>query len=277
MTARGRLSEILWQRSEADAALNSLGCSARGYRLVTTLPSPHASRCAFRVRLSDGRTVKLRRLSREEDAETLCRLRESLPVGFVPVLARTKAFLLEPWIEGRRLRGSAEKRLAQASTLLRALHGARSPIPALPSAYVDEVELGLEELRRARTLSRTSMMQLHDLALGSRPHEVRETLLHLDFCAENIVIAPDDAMWVIDNETVAMGPVPLELARIRHRWRMSDAAWRRFLASYGEDEPAPFWHVLARLRGAGMRVRKQLPLAREAVDRLKDVLAMRRP
>ena len=272
----GRLSEILWRRSEADVALRNLGLSARGYRLVTTLPSLHASRCAFRVSLSDGRTVKLRRLSREEDADRLCRLRESLPPGFVPVLAHSEAFLLEPWIDGQRLRSSSLKRLTQADTMLRALHAVHPPIPAQPATYVNEVELGLEELREARKLSPTSTEQLRALALASRPNAVSETLLHQDFCAENIVVSRDDAMWVVDNETLRMGPIELELARIRHRWPMSEVTWRRFLTLYGGDEPSPFWHVLARLRGAGMRVRNQLPLAREAVDKLKDLLRVGR-
>ena len=267
------MSETLWRRSGAEAALDSLGLSARGYRLVTTLPSLHASRCAFRVRLSDGRTTKLRRLSNEEDAKRLCHLRESLPAGFVPVLARHKAFLLEPWIAGRRLRGSSEKRLAQAATILRSMHALHPLRPAQPCEYVDEIKQGLGELRQARKLSRATTRQLQQLALAWRPNEVSENLLHQDFCAENMVVSRDDALWVVDNETLCMGPTALELARIRYRWPMSKAAWRRFLTFYGEDAPSPFWHVLARLRGAGMRVRNQLPRSQEAVDRLRDLLA----
>lgn len=249
-----------------------MGLGWRSYSLVTTLPSPHQPRCAFRVSLSDGRIAKLRRLRSEEEAERLCRLREDLPPVFVPVLARRKAVLLEPWIAGRRLRSCSERRLAQAAAMLRSLHSLHPPRSGEPSHYIDEVEKGLSDLCQARALSRAGARELLALALSSRPDEVAETLLHHDFCAENLVVARDGALWSIDNETLCLGPTALDLARVRHRWPMSEAAWRRFLAFYEGAAPSSFWHVLARLRGALVRVRYQMPGAQEAVDRLRDLL-----
>jgi aminoglycoside phosphotransferase len=266
------LSKTLWRSAGAEAALDNLGLCARGYRLVTTLPSQHLPRCAFRVSLSDGRIIKLRRLSRLEDADRLWRLRESLPSGFVAASARCDAVLLEPWIAGRRLRGCSQRRLAQAAAMLRSLHDTHALRPVDPLPYVHEVQHGLIEMEQVRMLSPATARELRDLALAWRPQEVQETLLHHDFCAENLVVSPDDALWAVDNETLRLGPAALELARLRHRWPMPAAAWRRFLNLYDAEAPSPFWHVLARLRGALWRARHQMRRTREAVDRLHDLL-----
>jgi hypothetical protein len=266
------LQRTLWEASGAQQVLDSLDLQVSHYRLLTTLATEQASRSAFRLLLRDGRTVKLRRMLEEGQAEQVHRLREGLPPAFAGVLYRQGPVLIEDWVEGCPVKPDCPEILQGAAGLLRLLHQARPLRPASMDAYLESLDSCLTELEVAGMLSALQGLALRELALTRSPGVLSETLIHNDFCAENLVLSNDGRLFAIDNEAVRWGPVQLDLARVCYRWPMD---WPRFLECYGADDPAPFWHVLARARGAAARVRLGMPRVEEAVARLCELLSPR--
>lgn len=256
--------------AEVYAAVERHG--ARDVRL-TPLSSPgvgrKATRGAFRVDDARGTVLKARRLESAETAARLADLRAPLDAGFAPVLARHDTVLLEEWIDGDTLAApAAEACASEIGALLGRLHAtpAAATLPPVSTAAT-----------RARATAQLAALTRHDIvttaaaqALQTRlersdPGTTPQTLVHLDFCPENIVRDRHGRLVAIDNEWITRGAPGADLGRTYARWPMAETAWRRMLRGYASTSPfAPtaldFWLVAMAIYSAALRL-PQAPAA----------------
>lgn len=267
---------------------------ARPVRILPLRPEagPRAVRTSFRVELPDGTVVKARRLESEVAARQQVELRAGLPEAFAPVLARFGPILVEAWVDGLPLSAVpvSEPLIRQAGTLLAALHawprsGGRSlPFPAAVDGLIEDILSGLQSLAASGILEARTADRLGSILRGSAPGEVPHCLIHTDFCGENIVLAADGRLAVIDNEHFRLGPAAIDLARSRYRWGwpMLEAgdAWRWFGEAYeaaggvaASAREGRFWRVAAVVVSARIRFRAGDPGLAEPVGLLRDMAA----
>jgi Phosphotransferase enzyme family len=244
---------------DVEAALDRFGLRPRRIELVSPLRERKGIRFAYRVEADDGRSIKLRHFGSPEDARRHFELRTGLEAAFAPALANDGSVVLEEWIEGEPpSEPEADARAEEAGALLGRLH-ARSLGPTIPAAvstqkWIDGADSDLAILSGAGALGADEATRLRAELARRDPRSARTALIHLDFCAENMLIDAKGALRIIDNELLSINPAGLDLGRTFHRWPMAEAAWRRFLRGYHSAAPrAPeavgFWKISAALTG----------------------------
>lgn len=253
---------------EIEAALERLGLRPRRIVRVSSLWKKQGRRCAYRVEADDGRTLKIRQLTTPDEARRLAELRVGLEEAFPPVLARYDSVLLEAWVEGTPLtEGDSEARAEEAGALLGRLHAQRldPDVPAVQrtSDWIARAMSDLEILGCAGKLAPAEVAALRAAILQRNPETAHAALVHLDFCAENMLIDAGGRLHVVDNELLRIAPAGLDLGRTFDRWPMSAAARARFRRGYRSSAPAAvgstgFWKILAVLMGARVRF-QQIP------------------
>ncbi len=228
--------------------------------LVSPLGERKGIRFAYRVDTDDGRRVKIRHFGSDEHARRHFELRAGLETAFAPALARYRSVLIEEWVEGAPLtERDTEDRAEEAGALLGRLH-ARPLGPDVPSTtptrkWRDGAESDLELLAGGGELAPGEVDRLRAEIRRRDPVAARLALIHLDFCAENMLIERGGKLRVIDNELVSINPAGLDLGRTFHRWPMTEDSWARFLKGYRsaiprEPEPSGFWKIAATLTAA---------------------------
>lgn len=282
------------QRLDADiaSALRAYGATPRTWRRVTGLPSPRSDRAAFRVRLTDGRVVKVRRASRVTAARRYAAIVRALPaLPLAPVYLRQGRVVVEAWIRGVPVsaRPRTRARLAAAAAILRALHDVRRlGRRGLVARRASTRDFGVDLARRLAALVAAGAVGARDGArieralAATRPPRARIGVIHGDLCAENLVEDRAGRLHAIDNAGMRIGFLDYDLARAWYRWSMSNGEWRAFLASYAggapfeRDAPAPFWRLAAVIRSAYFRVGRATPAVDVPLRRLR-ALARRLP
>jgi Ser/Thr protein kinase RdoA (MazF antagonist) len=244
---------------DVEAALDRHGLRTRRIELVSPLGERKGIRFAYRVDADDGRSVKVRHFGTAEDARRHFGLRAGLEAAFSPVLAHHGPVVLEEWVEGVPLGDlESEALAAEAGALLGRLH-ARPFGPDTPSVistrkWIEGADSDLAILTSAGVLACAEADRLAAELRRRDPMSARTALVHLDFCAENMLIDPRGELRVIDNELLAINPPGLDVGRTFHRWPMSEATWACFLGGYrsaapGEPEAIGFWKIAAALVG----------------------------
>ncbi len=120
-----------------------------------------------------------------------------------------------------------------------------------------------------------------ELAGALDPGATVAGLCHGDFCAENMLLATDGRLRVIDNESLAVAPIDRDVARTFVRWPMSAAVREAFLDGYAaRRDPATalrherFWRLCVSVRSAHLRaVRKRM----DATAALAEIAALLEP
>jgi len=263
---------------EIEEALHRQGLRPRRLVLISPPDAQKRGRALYRVEVEGGETIKARRFESSEAALRIFELRNGLEAAFAPAIARHEAVLLEEWIEGVPLAESdPEAWVEEAGALLGRLHArplATPPPPVSTEPWRTRAAEQLGILGRAGTLAPHEVASLGD-ALGRHdPGTARATLVHRDYCAENMVIDAHRRLRVIDNEWIAVEPAGFDLGRSFCRWPMSESAWERFLRAYRsvapqDAGPVAFWMIVAALLGAHIRLR-------QAPERLAVPLALLR-
>jgi aminoglycoside phosphotransferase (APT) family kinase protein len=261
-----------------------LGAEVASAVPVSPLRGHGRPRTAFQVSLSDGRTVKLRRMAAVERAAQLERLLAALaPLGFPHVLLRRGRTLALEWIPGTPLEAEGDPRaIERAAELLSRIHGTsrfggrRLPAerPATEEFQLLDKELlvlvaagrltkGEGESLRREVRRRTSDRPLHGIAHG-------------DFAQENLVVDGAGALRVVDNESIRVGILDLDLARVWSRWPMEPATWRAFLEAYSvasgrpcRDDDLAGWKIRTLVLSAWYRHAYGLDGVDAAVSRLR--------
>jgi aminoglycoside phosphotransferase (APT) family kinase protein len=242
-------------------------------------------RTAFRISLSDGRRVKLRRMKEIERASELERLLEALaPIGLPQVLARRDHALALEWVPGTSFAAEAEtpERVAWAARLLGRLHRTASfageilPAERPATEELASMDRQLAELVGANRLTEGDAVALGNVSHARTPPRPLHGIVHGDFAPENLVVDPSGALRVVDNEAVHVGILNLDLARVWSRWPMEAARWRAFLTAYESasgrrcrDDDLIGWKVRTLVLSAWYRTAYQLDGAETAVSRLQ--------
>jgi aminoglycoside phosphotransferase (APT) family kinase protein len=213
---------------EIAAALAHFAITPRRVVLISPLRERKGSRYSYRVDAQDGRVVKLRQLNSSERARRLLQLRTGLEAAFAPALAHHGRVLLEEWIDGAALSDAdAAARAEEAGALLGRLHATALDSAAHTTRSTSERSAealsNLEILYAAGQLAPSVAAALRAEIARRDPGTARAVLIHLDFCAENMLIDTRGRLRVIDNELLMIAPAGFDLGRTFDRWPMSAA------------------------------------------------------
>jgi Ser/Thr protein kinase RdoA (MazF antagonist) len=251
---------------DIEDALDRFGVRRRRIELVSPLRERKGIRLAYRVEAEDGRTIKVRHFGNPVEAGRHFELRAGLEAAFASVLGHCGAVVLEEWVEGTPLAGSeAVARAEEAGALLGRLHarplGPDAPSTIATQKWIDGADSDLEILTSARALTLDEAARLRAEMRRRDPRSALPALIHLDFCAENLLVDSKGGLRVIDNELLAVKPAGLDLGRTFHRWPMSEVTWGRFLSGYrssapSEPEATGFWKISAALTGTRVYVQR---------------------
>ena len=265
-----------------------LGAEVVSAESVSPLRGLGHPRTAFCVDLSDGRRVKLRRMSEVGEAAELERLLAALaPIGFPQVIARRARCLVLEWIPGKLLSDERETTgsIDAAGALLGLMHRTRLEEDALPAerpatAELDRCASQLAALVAAKWLTQPEADSVADAITRTTPECPIHGIVHGDFAPENLVVDASGALHAIDNEVVRVGILDLDLARTWSRWPMAGPTWVSFLAAYaaasgrsGDDEQLVGWKLRTLVVSAWYRAAFRLRGADTAVARLLDFAA----
>jgi aminoglycoside phosphotransferase (APT) family kinase protein len=245
---------------EIEEALARHGVRPRRVELVSPLEERKGIRFAYRVDNEDGHTVKLRHLVTSEEARRHLELRTGLEPAFAPAIARYGSVIVEEWVEGGPLTGlDAAGRAEEAGALLGRLHARplESGVPSMISTakWREGTESDLGMLTGPGNLTVAEAARLRVELRERDPRTSRVALVHLDFCADNMLIDLRGRLRVIDNELLAIRPAGLDLGRTFHLWPMPQDAWTCFFRGYRSAapaglEPTGYWRIVATLTGA---------------------------
>jgi hypothetical protein len=247
---------------EVEHALERRGIRFRDL-VVVSPPNPHKrGRAMFRVDLEDGGTIKARRLETAGAAGSLIPLRARAPAAFAPAIASHGPVLLEAWIPGTVLvELDPDARVVEAGALLARLHATplAEPRSVETTHWHEQALADLTMLTDAGRLDPSARERLRAELTARNPGRVRATLMHWDFCAENMLIDDRGALHVIDNEWLTIDAPGFDLARTLCRWPMSPSAWAAFMEAYRTEaahDPGPlgFWKIVAAAMGARVRI-----------------------
>jgi hypothetical protein len=284
-----RAGERLAELPGVAAALAALGAAIVAAEPVTTLAVPGSRRFAFRVRLDDGRIVKLRRLLRPEPTARAWSLIEGVPdLPFPRLLARTSEIVVETWIDGKRPGAPpTDEVLAAAARVLARLHAMPledrgAPRRLSTATLARETLARLDVLRGRRLLADAHADRLAALVGRLAPVEAAIGVTHNDLCGENVVLDGKGVLWVVDNEAMNVGFLDYDLARTWYRWSLDPTSWLTFVDAYHaaggatpEESAWPFWRTAAVARSAVVRATAPAADREVALARLRALAGSR--
>ena len=289
ITGSGETSELIeLLGTDLLALIRARGVPLRKLTAITALPSPVRKRAAFAVEFADGTKLKARRLKSAQRADTVVRLRGVVGAGFAPILARRGDAMLLEWVEGRSLaslEAIACDVLRRCGRMLGALHRLPcEPLPngtsARPAELFAKLERDAELVVAARLLDPELARRALADADANRPGEPTLGIIHKDFCAENIVLAPDGALVCVDDATLSTGPHDLDLARTWYRWPMQARESAHFTGGYQEQRSLAgflrhfrFWATCVLVGSAATRLRSAASGALAPIERLRQLHA----
>jgi len=273
--------------AEIVAAFDRLELRPRRWRRIATLP-PGYGRSVFRVELDNGVLVKARRMEDATAALCLQEMRAAAPPGYAPILHRHAEVLIERWIDGEDLarRDATTAELVAAATLLAQLHrvehASGQALPTMRDTAPERkaADGALTRLEEDGALRPADADAISSALARLDPGRTLCGLVHTDFCGENIVVDANGRLHAIDNERMEVGPFGLDVARTWYRWRLPDADWEHFRASYRERMPHDdalrhfaFWALVATLKGSLLLSRLNPARAHVALERLRQAIA----
>lgn len=255
---------------------------------LTTLPSPIRQHASFRLRFADGRTLKGRRVDTSAQAERIEYLLQFVDYRHFPkVVSRRGSALLLEWIEGEPLTSTH----CQPELLRRcgALHGLLHNIPVPNRMYrlarrraqhwQARLEQNIHDLVVRSALSRQEGKEVLHLAVAHAPATPIIGLVHDDFCAENMVLHAPGHIYVIDNETLFVGPCDYDLARTWYRWPLNSHQREAYYEGYKQYrstaeflEHSLHWAVTVLGGAAALRLRTRKPRTSIPIRRLRELL-----
>ena len=250
------------------ASLRQHGICPRRFDILSPLGERKGRRLAYRVDAEDGRTIKVREFESAAVASAIFELRAGLEDAFARAVARYGSVIIEEWIDGVPLTDNDEERLLEeAGALLGRLHSRRPngmPASLHTSKWRSGAESDLTMLARVGQLAPADAAALRIEIEQCDPLLAPAAVIHLDFCAENMLIDRCGKLRVIDNEQLAIEPAGLDLGRTFDRWPIAAAGWSRFHEGYlsaapGAPGPTGFWRIVAALVGARVLLQRKSP------------------
>lgn len=247
-------------------ALHDLGFEPSSFTPIGGYPRWRQGRVTYRVELTSGDVVKVRRLTRTLAPKRAARLVAALDDPDLPApLFLEGRVTVERWIDGDSLAtiGARSRDVDGAADLLARLH-ARTLVPghafrrvgSLVPLY-EKTCARIDALQDVGLLTRGEQRRLVKELRGGLPARATRGVVHGDLCAHNLVVTADGRVVSIDNERVRIDFLDLDLARTWLRWPMSTREHARFerrYASWGRPVPegseAASWRVCAAVKSA---------------------------
>ena len=270
--------------SLATQALSRAGMVPLAMERITTLGLGTSRRAAWRVELTDGRTVKVRCV---RDARWALRgswIRAGLrDDAFPPVLSRWQSVIVEAWVAGEPwLRDDAalDAQIAATAPILGRLHaveaiaGRRVRSLRPPSRWRRTTEAQLAHLAAVGALDEACVAELRAALHRTDPGTASVGVVHGDFCLENVVLGADGRVFVVDNEEVRIDALDFDLGFVWYRWRLAEREFQRFLDAYAQlagrrPGDLAFWKIAGVVKSAHARVTRYPATAGAALERLR--------
>jgi hypothetical protein len=264
------------------ALIGSLDVPLRSVSTLTTLRAAVVAHAAFRLEFADNRLLKGRRVTSATQAERVEAILAVMdPRHFPRILARRGVGLLEEWRPGTPMETAVPgpdlvRRCGGILGLVHRVPPSGLPVPptAGPEARLRTAEQQLQTLQALGALSGVAARRTLKFIECSIPADADIGMIHGDFCAENLVCDEVGRPHVIDNETMQIGALDLDLARTWYRWPMTMSTATSFLQGYASHRsPAPylahftFWSLVVLVDATLVRLRAgtagvPVPLAR---------------
>jgi hypothetical protein len=269
------------------ALIASLGSPLLAAAPITTIPSAEAHRASFRLTFADGTVLKGRRVNSLPDADRFEALSALLdPHHYPRPVARHGRAFLEPWIAGEPLpqdhRGAPLFRACGSlhAALHRLPHPAASPhLRRRPLDWEQHLDGLLAELVTRDALGAGVAREVARLARLHAPPTTSPGICHTDFCGENIVMATDGTIVVVDNENITIDAHEYDLARTWYRWPMTDLQQHAYAEGYGRHAHGDrfarhffHWALIVLVESTTFRVRARADSASVPLKRLAGLL-----
>ena len=251
---------------------------------LAKLDAPGHRSAAFRLELADGRVFKARRAWDAERAEQIAWFMERLAdLDFPTVHARRDRALLLEWVDGPVVSTVSDQDwIAAVAGLQGRLH--RRPIPddcpyacrVDPATFAVAIDKSTARLVEAGGITSAEGKVISHLTRQHRPQHAQTGIIHTDLCPANLVIAADGRLRPVDNESLHIGCLDLDLARTWYRWPLQGTRGEEFLDAYGRwrctasfVEHFPFWFLGVALGSAVYRLGSPSRAWAEPVERLR--------
>ncbi|MGH7789502.1 MAG: phosphotransferase family protein [Candidatus Binatia bacterium] len=260
-----------------------------GSALVAAVPlsrrgaKPRAT--AFQLRFADGTLWKGTELDNPDQAAAVAGLASDLPAGAPRVISQRGAALVSEWVEGVTLQSAAwtDDVVRACGALQAQVHMWRPTAPAdadsILRGWHRRLSWRLDVLVADGLLAAADAGALAGLARDHMPARCDAGVVLGDFCAENIVCR-DGAPYLIDLETLIIGPCDYDLGRTWYRWPMSEAQRAVYLDGYRRHRSADaflahrvFWTIAALAEGAVFRAQQRAATSAVPLDALRALLA----
>jgi len=189
---------------------------------------------------------------------------------FTRVLAGHGRAMLEEWAPGTlaasmepdpQVSGAAGELLGRLHTSEIRVNGHKGE-DVTPQWYLHRAEGNLASLVGQGKISTTSAGKLLDAGKVLKPAKTEIGIIHMDFCAENMVWTPVEKLVVFDNERFRFGPLDFDLARCFMRWPQTAQYLGYFRKAYEHhrsmasfDADGKFWKFCALAQSAWYGVR----------------------
>jgi aminoglycoside phosphotransferase (APT) family kinase protein len=158
----------------------------------------------------------------------------------------------------------------------------QSKTPTEASAWRVKVVRGTRRLTERELLSGDEASRVVALLDSTTPPFVETGLAHLDFSAPNLILDLEGKPVAIDNETISLAPLDLDLAICERRWPMQD--WQRAAFELGYERhrdltgfrsARAFWHLCYLTRRAALKSRRPGNAEATVIAELRELLAGR--
>lgn len=275
--------------ADIEAMILDLGLQVSSLEPINILTGTTADRSVFRLRLTDGSSVKARRFDDPSRAEIVSELSRDLDhPAYARVLAQRGGALIEEWIPGQVLSAMEEvpdEIVRACGVVLGQTHrvepsesrwGALSRSSASLLSHLRWVGQQLFELG---CISHEWSVEIDDHLCHIIPDTIRYGFVHQDLARENVILQPDSTIRIIDNANFDVFPCDLDIARTFSRWPLAGQAEKSFMEGYRTErspdsfyENFQFWMLAVCLKTAWFRGRTELDGLDLQFSRLSELL-----
>jgi Ser/Thr protein kinase RdoA (MazF antagonist) len=282
LNVRSRLGEDLFD------LVKDLKSSLIGITDISKLSSSLQDRACYRLECADKTVLKGRRFDAAHRAQRTARYLGLMKNGPFPkvIAARGRALLLE-WIHGLPVSHmeTQPEILKQIGMLQGWLHKCDdSPMRQFGAqAHQDllfKTRKRISYLAGRKALTAEEAEFLVEIAVQEAPLHYEVGMIHKDLSPDNVVLKPSlGKIYVIDNETLGLGPYDFDLARTWHRWPMNPIQREAFYYGYEKYRCLDsfhrnflFWAIAALVTSAYSRLRTEKPGWSLSIRKLRSLL-----
>jgi aminoglycoside phosphotransferase (APT) family kinase protein len=256
---------------------------------LTQLRTGDHERGCYRVQLADGRVFKYRRMPSARRAESVERLTRLIDSPHIPrVIDRCGTGLLIEFVDAQTLRRDdiTPEFLNKTASLQGRIHQTKvgdllGEETATSVNYARRLRSSIDRLVSLQALTAKEGSDLSALALSHAPGSGGRGLTHNDYCSQNILLTATGSFFVVDNETVAIGPYNFDLARTWYLWPMKPSQRAAYWAGYSRHRDTDdflssffFWIVYVMARSALFRLRGASATAAVPLGKLRGLLTV---